>query len=222
MDLYKNEINRYQTLNQFAVKGGIAILGGSADLNIPVGELKESFGLNANIYNRSVANLKLSDAASVYDACVASLAPSTVALRLGEADVELFEKNSDEFVRLYSETIAHIRSLDSKIEIAIVALDNSNNSAAVDAMNKRLEALAESERCEYENVNDFAFGANAKGSASFVYSTGFVSQLSSHLPMRRLAKILYGYADSVKPCSAREENNRHGSRFVSSMTASLF
>lgn len=190
MNAYENTIRKYQTLNSFANVGGAVVFGGAADLDVPFDELKQSFNVDYAVYNRSVAGLTVADASSVYDAVVAPLRPSKLLLRLGEADVETFEKNADEFIRLYRATIDHIRSLNKKCEIAIVSIGSDAASSTVADMNKRLNALAASERCFFENVETTS--PAMKETVSFVYSTGFFTPFVS-TPIHSLAKILYGW-----------------------------
>ncbi len=190
MNAYENTIRKYQTLNSFANVGGAVVFGGAADLDVPFDELKQSFNVDYAIYNRSVAGLTVADASSVYDAVVAPLRPSKLLLRLGEADVETFEKNADEFIRLYRATIDHIRSLNKRCEIAIISIGSDAASSTVADMNKRLNALAASERCFFENVETTS--PTMKETVSFVYSTGFFTPFVS-TPIHSLAKILYGW-----------------------------
>ena len=194
MNAYENTIRKYQTLNSFANVGGAVVFGGAADLDVPFDELKQSFNVDYAVYNRSVAGLTVADASSVYDAVVAPLRPSKLLLRLGEADLEAFEKNADEFIRLYRATIDHIRSLNKKCEIAIVSVGSDANSSTVADMNQRLNALAASERCFFENVETTLQHDSPamKETVSFVYSTGFFTPFVS-TPIHSLAKILYGW-----------------------------
>ena len=199
MNGYENTIRKYQTLNSFANVGGAIVFGGAADLDVPFDELKQSFNVDYAIYNRSVAGLTVADASEVYDAVVAPLRPSKLLLRLGEADVETFEKNADEFVRLYRATLDHIRSLNKKCEIAIVSVGaNDASSSTVAAMNESLSKLAASERCFFENVDSLQQRDSLalKETVSFVYSTGFFSPFVS-TPIHSLAKILYGWNAST-------------------------
>ena len=44
---------KYEHLNRLADPNGIVIFGGSRDLDLPVGELRQAFSLESKIYNRS-------------------------------------------------------------------------------------------------------------------------------------------------------------------------
>ena len=77
--MFENEILKFKALNQLAESDGTVIFGGAEDINIPLGELKQAFALNDKIYNRSIAGLSATDAATVYDEYVAELCPDTIA-----------------------------------------------------------------------------------------------------------------------------------------------
>lgn len=220
MNAYENTIRKYQTLNSFANVGGAVVFGGAADLDVPFDELKQSFNVDYAVYNRSVAGLTVADASSVYDAVVAPLRPSKLLLRLGEADVETFEKNADEFIRLYSATIDHIRSLNKRCEIAIVSIGSDAASSTVADMNKRLNALADSERCFFENVETTS--PAMKETVSFVYSTGFFTPFVS-TPIHSLAKILYGWnASSNGQTGTKKQTLGRTKNRLNLSTVSLF
>ena len=219
MNSYKNAIQKYQRLNQFAEVGGTAILGGCDDLDIPVDELKKAAGLDYAIYNRSVAGLTAACAPQVYDECVASLRPSAVLLHLGEADVELFEKNPETFVQQYRETIAHIRSVNKKCQIAVISLKNDDSSSTISAMNAALSELAKSERCSFEKVESHRSNDSA---ASFVYSIGFVGRLST-TPIHVLSKTLYCWnANPAAPAARRNGDSEKKVAGFNFSTVSLF
>ena len=220
MNAYENAIRKYQTLNQFANVGGAVVFGGAADLDVPFDELKQSFNVDYAVYNRSVAGLTVADASEVYDAVVAPLRPSKLLLRLGEADLGAFEKNADEFIRLYRATIDHIRSLNKKCEIAIVSVGSDANSSTVADMNKRLNALAASERCFFENVETTS--PTMKETVSFVYSTGFFTPFVS-TPIHSLAKILYGWnASSNSQTGTKNQTLGRTKNRLNLSTVSLF
>lgn len=220
MNAYENTIRKYQTLNSFANVGGAVVFGGTADLDVPFDELKQSFNVDYAIYNRSVAGLTVADASSVYDAVVAPLRPSKLLLRLGEADVETFEKNADDFIRLYRATIDHIRSLNKRCEIAIISIGSDAASSTVADMNKRLNALAASERCFFENVETTS--PTMKETVSFVYSTGFFTPFVS-TPIHSLAKILYGWnASSNGQTGTKNQTLGRTKNHLNLSTVSLF
>ena len=56
---------KYAALNELAEQGGIVILGGEEDMNLPLCELKQAFSLNSSLYNRSVQGLSVNNAKAV-------------------------------------------------------------------------------------------------------------------------------------------------------------
>lgn len=191
--MLKQEMERYAALNALAEKGGTVILGGSADREIPLCELKQAFALNVDLYNRSISDLSVRTAIEVYDACVAPLAPESVLLHIGAADAEFFAEHPADFDQKYRELIEHIKAADPKCSIAIIALRNPDEAANITEMNKHLKYIAESERCEYGDIAAKRVWnpKETRDVVSFVYSTGFVRPLKNKRPMYDLVKILF-------------------------------
>ena len=67
--------------------GGVAVFGGESFAEIPFAELAENSGMDVMVHNRSIAGLRMVDAAAALDACVLALHPEKVFLNLGEADL---------------------------------------------------------------------------------------------------------------------------------------
>ena len=191
----ENEIRRYQSLNKLAEINGVVILGGSADCEIPLCELKQAFALDMKLYNRSAADLSVKDAAAYYDACIHELHPDRVLLHIGEADLACFAENPSGFDRSCRELIGHIRSLDPNCDIAVISLKNPDENEDITEMNRHLKYIADSEQCEYGDISARKVW-NPKASmdaASFVYSIGFVRSLKNKRPLYDLVKILFCY-----------------------------
>ncbi len=193
--MFEKEIKKYQALNKLAEDEGIVIFGCEDDMCIPFGELKQAFNIESNIYNRSVTNLTVKDAVSVYDQCVESLNPETVLLHIGASDVELFEENPAEFDKAYRELIAHIKSCNPKCRVAVISLRNFENDANISNLNKHLNYIAESERCEYGDISSKRVWnpKNTKEAYSFAYSVSFLNPFVKHQPIYDLIKILFCY-----------------------------
>lgn len=189
----ESEIRRYKNLNKIAEQGGIVIFGSREDRDIPLGELRQAFAVESNMYNRSFADITLSDAIAIYSECIAPLSPETVLLHMGENDLELFRENPAEFDNRYRELISYIRTTDSNCRIGIVSLRNFDNNAQIDEINKHLRYIANSERCEYGDIENKRVWnpQNTKDSLSFVYSLGFVHPLKNKRPLYDLVKILF-------------------------------
>ena len=193
--MFENEIAKHKSLNQLAESDGIVIFGGAEDANIPLGELKQAFSLNDNIYNRSIAGLSATDAAKVFDECIAELCPDTVLLHIGEADISNFEGNEAAFEEGYRALIKAIRAKNKRTRIAILSLKNYENDAAVAKLNKHLKYIADSEKCEFEDISVKRVW-NAKGNrevTSFLYEIGFERPLNIKRPIYNLVRILFCY-----------------------------
>ena len=193
--MFDAQIAKYRSLNQLAEADGTVIFGGSSDTNIPLGELKQAFALNDSIYNRSFSQLSVADAAKVYGECVAELCPDTVLLHIGETDVSDFAGNESAFEEAYRDLIGTIREKNKDCRIVIVSLKNYDNDITVAEINKLLCEIADSEKCEFEDISTKQKW-NVKGSsetASFIYDIGFVRPLNIKRPIYNLVRILFCY-----------------------------
>ena len=193
--MFEAQIAKYKSLNQLAEADGTVIFGGSDDTNIPLGELKQAFALNDSIYNRSFSELSVADAAKVYGECVAELFPDTVLLHIGDADVSDFAGNEAAFEENYRTLIGTIREKNKGCRIVIVSLKNYDNDATVANINKLLCEIANTEKCEFEDISAKREW-NVKESsetASFIYDIGFVRPLNIKRPIHNLVRILFCY-----------------------------
>ena len=193
--MFENEIAKYKSLNQLAESDGIVILGGAEDSNIPLGELKQAFALNDNIYNRSIAGLSATDAARVYDECVKELCPETMLLHIGEADVQGFDSNEAAFEEGCRTLIRTIRAKNKRTRIVVVSLKNYENDAAIAKLNKSLAYIADSEKCEFEDISAKRVWNTKENRevTSFLYEIGFDRPLSIKRPIYNLVRILFCY-----------------------------
>lgn len=193
--MFEDKIAKYKFLNQLAEADGTVIFGTSSDVNIPLGELKQAFALSGSIYNRSFSELSVADAARVYGECVAELCPDTVIVHIGGADVSDFGDKETEFEENYRALIGTIREKNKNCRIVIVSLKNYDNNATVTNINKLLCEIANTEKCEFEDISTKQKW-NVKGSsetASFIYDIGFVRPLNIKRPIYNLVRILFCY-----------------------------
>ena len=193
--MFEAEIAKFKSLNQLAESDGIVIFGGAEDVNIPLGELKQAFALSDHIYNRSIAGLSATDAARVYDECVKELCPETVLLHIGETDLQSFDGNEAAFEEGCRTLIRTIRAKNKRTRIVVVSLKNYENDAAIAKLNKSLAYIADSEKCEFEDISAKRVW-NAKENrevTSFLYEIGFDSPLSIKRPIYNLVRILFCY-----------------------------
>ena len=189
------EIKNYVKLNDLAEQGGIVIFGSGSDKNIPTGEIRQAFAVESKIYNRSFENLSITESVSIYEKVIAPLAPETVMIHIGEADLTIFAENPIEFDNKYLELITVIKAQNNKCCIAVVSLKNYDNDPQIAELNKHLKYIADSEQCEYGDISSRKVW-NPKASmdaASFVYSIGFVRPLKNKRPLYDLVKMLFCY-----------------------------
>ena len=193
--MFEDKIAKYKFLNQLAEADGTVIFGTSSDVNIPLGELKQAFALSGSIYNRSFSELSVADAARVYGECVAELCPDTVIVHIGDADVSDFVGKETAFEENYRALIGTIREKNKDCRIVIVSLKNYDNDITVAEINKLLGEIANSEKCDFENISA-KHTWNVKESsetASFIYDIGFVRPLNIKRPTYNLVRILFCY-----------------------------
>ena len=189
------EIKNYVKLNDLAEQGGIVVFGSGSDKNIPTGEIRQAFAVESKIYNRSFENLSVTESVSIYEKVIAPLAPETVMIHIGEADLTIFAENPTEFVNKYLELITVIKAQNNKCCIAVVSLKNYDSDPQIAELNKQLKYIADSEKCEYGDISARKVW-NPKASidaASFVYSIGFVRTLKNKRPLYDLVKMLFCY-----------------------------
>lgn len=194
----EKEMKRYRALNALAEQGGLVIVGGSSDREIPLCELKQAFALDSKLYNRSMTELSLKDAVKYYDTCIETLNPETVFLHIGESDLAFFVEDSAAFDQKYHELIEHIRNRNKKCDIVIVSLKNPDEDAVITEINKHLKYISDSERCEYGDITTKRVWnpKETRDVVSFLYSTGFVRPFKNKRPLYDLVKILFCFEPS--------------------------
>lgn len=187
------EIKKHMALNEFAERGGTVILGGSADRDIPLCELKQAFFPDSRLYNRSISALSVRDAVRVYETCVAPLAPACVLLHLGVADMDAFKRDSAQFDAQYRALIDGIRAADRTCTVVIVSLANPEDDTTVAEMNRHLKALAESERCEFGDIKSKRVWnpKQTKEVGDFLHAMGLGRRGKKHLRLYDLVRVLF-------------------------------
>ena len=189
------EIKKYIKLNELAEQGGIVIFGCGEDVNIPVGEVRQAFSVDAKMYNRSFKNLSITEAEAMYETCIAPINPETVLIHIGEDDLSLFKKDAAEFDTTYRKLIAFIKKQNKKCRIAVVSMREHDNHPIIAEMNQHLKNIADSEQCEYGDIASKKVWnpKSTMDAASFVYSIGFVRPLRCKRPLYDLVKMLFCY-----------------------------
>ena len=199
--MLQDEINIHKSLNKIAESNGIVIFGGGEDKDIPIGELRQAFAIESKLYNRSITGLSAENAVELFDECVAPLAPDTILLHVGVADLGVFRQLPSAFDNAYRTLISHINAFNKNCRIAIVSLKNYNDDAVIAELNKHLKYIADSEQCEFGDIAKKKVWnpQQTKELSSFLYSMGFARPLNSRHPLYDLIKIVFCFdADSEK------------------------
>ncbi len=172
----------------------VVLLGGSLDKEIPVAEVAQSFNFNFKMYNRSKYGLSLKDAKKTYLESVEPMNPEAVIIHLGKEDVEMFKNNSADFDVKYLELLSSIRHQNKDRRIALVSLEEESKVEV--EMNRHIKAIAESEKCEFVNMDRAKLWDTEKTKevTAFMYELGFDSQLKVKKPLGDISKVLYSYA----------------------------
>lgn len=172
----------------------VVLLGGSLDKEIPVAEIAQSFNFNFKMYNRSKYGLSLKDAKKTYLESVEPMNPEAVIIHLGKEDVEMFKNNSADFDVKYLELLSSIKQQNKDRRIALVSLEEESKAEV--EMNRHIKAIAESEKCEFVNMDRAKLWDTEKTKevTAFMYELGFDSQLKVKKPLGDISKVLYSYA----------------------------
>ena len=191
----EKQISKYIKLNELSEQGGIVIFGSGEDVNIPVGEIRQAFSIDAKMYNRSFKNLSITEAGTVYEKCIAPICPETVLIHIGEDDLSLFKKDASEFDVAYRNLIGLIKKQNKNCRIAVVSMRDHDNHPIIAEMNQHLKNIADSEQCEYGDIASKKVWnpKSTMDAASFVYSIGFVRPLRCKRPLYDLVKMLFCY-----------------------------
>lgn len=201
MKLDRNELSNYHMLNELTTGNGIVIMGGTADREIPVSELKQAFSLTENIFNRSLSHLTIADARIAFDGCAAELNPEAMLLHIGDEDLDTFEAKT--FESDYRALISHIRDYAPKCRIAMITVANPDKNDLIAEMNRSIRHIAESERCEFCDINAMLWTPKETNELiNFIYDTGFESPLTIKRPVYSLVRMLFSYQRVNKPVLA--------------------
>ena len=191
--MFETEQKKYKALNEFAECGGVVILGGTEDVSIPIGELKQAFSIEEKVYNRSMKDLSIMDACAAYKECVAPIAPETILLHMGDADLALFRMDAWKFIQKYNELISCVKDDNKNCRIAVISLRNYEDDATITELNKQLKYIAESNCCEFVDIANKRVW-NPKSmieTSSFMYSMGFVRPLKCMRSLYDLVKYFF-------------------------------
>jgi lysophospholipase L1-like esterase len=153
MKLYERELENFNNLNRVAKRNRVVLFGSTFAKNIPVVELKQSFNLECDIYNRSLTDLSIFDAQELVDKCVTELAPKKVLLQLGETDLERGYRSIPEMIKEYEKLIEKIRTSNKGCEIVIVSVCDSDAEIQPAEFNRQIEQLAKKTKCRFADIS---------------------------------------------------------------------
>ena len=176
-------------------KNSVILLGNGLDTKIPVQSLGKEFKFNFKIYNKSCEKLSFENVQEYFSNAVAPLAPEGIMIHLGENDINLCMNNSELFDTNYLDFIMQVKSCNKKCRIALVSVANPQNNKAISQMNRRIKAIADSEKCSFVNLDNAHLWnpAATKAAVEFAHSMG----LNTRKPLSDVAEILYSYEFNV-------------------------
>lgn len=176
-------------------KNSVILLGNGLDTKIPVQSLGKEFKFNFKIYNKSCEKLSFENAKEYFSNAVAPLAPEGIMIHLGENDINLCMTNSVLFDTNYLDFIQLIKSTNKKCRIALISIANPQNNKAISLVNRRIKAIADSEKCSFVNLDNAHLWnpAATKAAVEFAHSMG----LNARKPLSDVAEILYSYEFNV-------------------------
>lgn len=174
----------------------VILFGGSADKEIPVAEIAQSYDFNFPMYNRSFHGLSLRDAKKAFSEKIEVMNPEAVILHIGSDDMDLFKKNSAEFDIKYIDLISYIKKENKKRRVALISNLDPTNGHCFDEMNRHIKAIADSEHCTFVDIENAKLWnpESTKELMSFMYNIGFDQPLNVKKPLADISEILYSWA----------------------------
>ena len=152
--IYVRETEEYCRLNEFAVRNGIVLFGSTFAKDIPVGELRQAFDLDCNIYNRSFTDVSVFDAEALLIKCAESLAPSKILLQLGETDLERGFRSVPEIISAYDSLVKNIKKRNRFTDIVIVSVCENSNGIQPSEFNSQLKKMAKKNKCKFADISN--------------------------------------------------------------------
>ncbi len=153
MCINKSEVTNYENLNKFANKNSVVVLGSTFMHDVPMAELRQSFGIYADVYNRSLTDLKVSEAKEIIEGIMKDLNPKRILLQLGEIEMNEPSTNVANLMKDYKSIIATIRNFNKKCRVVVVSINDTEDNIRRDFYNKSLEELCNSEKCQFADIS---------------------------------------------------------------------
>ena len=130
------------------------MFGSTFAKDIPVGELRQAFDLDLNIYNRSFTDISVFDAEALLIECAESLAPSKLLLQLGETDLERGYRSVPEIIVAYDSLVKSIKKRNRFTDIVIVSVCENSNGIQPSEFNSQLEKMAKKNKCKFADISN--------------------------------------------------------------------
>ena len=140
---------KFRELNAKIKNGSIVFFGSKFFSSMPASELAKMYGLDEEIYNRSIENLNMDIVSSYLNTCVLELMPAKVFLNLGDSDIENGSFNLDSFISKY-EWLLYTINTKTKAKMYIIPVMSSSPIAA--SVNTELEKLAKKYNCSFIDI----------------------------------------------------------------------
>ena len=152
MTVYERELKNYKKLNSIARQDSVVMFGSTFAKDMPLGELKQNFEFDVNLYNRSFSDLSIFDAAELAKEVIKPINPSKVLIQLGETDLERGYKTIDEMCEAMEKLIAEIKSWDKHMEVVLVSIVDEEGILHPEELNRRIEKIAKANKCKYADI----------------------------------------------------------------------
>ena len=154
--VYEREAEEYSRLNEVAAKNGVVIFGSTFAKDIPASELRQSFNLSFDIYNRSFTDVSVFDAEPLLIKCAESIAPSKLILQLGETDLERGFKSVPEIISAYDKLVKRIKKRNRFTDVVIFPVCENENGVQPSVFNSELAKMAKKNKCRYADITGAA------------------------------------------------------------------
>lgn len=189
----EEKVTELQTAIDYEEQNGVIFLGSGKDGQIPVENLGKSFDFNFKIYNKSVAELGVTNLLNYYNEKIRKLNPEALLIHVGENDLELFKSSSSAFDEALLTFLDEVKLVRHNVRLALVSVKNTAHDRTIAEMNSHIKAIADAENCAFINID----GAKlwnpeaTKAASDFAYSMG----VRTRKPLKNVAEILFSWAE---------------------------
>lgn len=147
MSMVQEVVEEYATLNQYAQRNKVVIMGSTTASHLAIGELLQDYEISTKVYNRSMEGLHIQDAVQFMHGCVSELKPSRLLLHLGETELQEAKESLQEIVDQYRWLLYEIHMELPKTELYLVPV--MLDHPLQDALNQALYKLSREYGCEF-------------------------------------------------------------------------